>query len=1589
MFTGFLKAVKSLATEHPGVAFATAFASATAPAFLKDENRGYFRTAVITTPIIAAMGLAGPGLVTSASRTARAGMQFAREMPMFFGANKATRYKDLRNALERAGGDLGAINPIFRTWADNAAVDFFSQVDRGGPPIEKSMEQAENLFHELLGMSNKRDLLTYAVEGARQKISSPLDLTRVARGGPLAGMAESELRGIVNANRANPKFVRELSSRLGWAKNLKDLGPFANPFKLTMTGKTAKLDWLESYGQLHGQRPEVADAIQRAIRQGHVSSATVVAEQVADGSVGRMLGVNLSGRQGELYLPLFDPKTGAVSLEGKVGVGRHIHTPERVFELDTFVAEHLTQDWGTLKKDIGRAAYFGGVVPEDPFKMSTRLESQLASLSPQALYIRSRAAIPSGLPVYGGKVFEDLTDLERIQYTTKMLGRGMTRIGSEGGTSKGVFEFGESELFIPGGAPSLAKQTYFYRSFTKDLQLKAGTIGEGMRPSFTTSAVEDIGGVPEIQMAVAGVSPQQKSLFGDLPKTAEGMAAYKETAIQRILTDNPKLTRGEAEAAWGKISGKLGEKGYLEAGRGLGSLGEGDIILHEKFRQLKMESRKNIYVDKLHLNPEDYINKSLTPETLIGFEGLNPVTSEAPATFIEGWSTTPSGQFELKLRQEYPIETGAKIDIAGVKGLGIVPEEDVFRRQVELLNLYHEATGSKQVIPSFVEALAPLHYMQAKTSDPFRLMVSQAAAVSSDIAANSVHLKADWANLEALDRVNKYMADLSAQGIRAQRTGPGNNIFRLIEDSEYVRNLNLENRRLRMQSVGQLTEDYLRDVANLAKGNAPGTEGEIFSAFRRSGEENLLNYMQKNAMFSFAAFWDSTRRNVPQMVGATYDMFSEMWRAGNVEGIRELMGRLDFHGGDPGRAAAFARQFVEGDFTKAMGEVVPIGEAAARLDIGRMEGRVGGIFDPSNKLVQENFSLKLDQPVYARVAGRDIEVSHIPVLGKLAHGGGSNLYEKAGEGLTYSPTDYEKTLAEVVRWQKDPVMMSAAISAHLDEAQRVLFGKEGFYRARGTDVTGAVSGFIQTRAQENPFELLINKQMAARVRDKEIREALMSGQDVYATAARHPIQSAPYMRVKVAPDAGMGPNMIGMDERIRGLFGADDDKDILNMFFYRKSSQAEREAQAAINMLDSNQWRSLKTLDMLYGSVEDSRNIASAGVKSLPELLKESLSMATEGGRAEQVANRMAGGVVGAYSNLLTRLYMNVEMHPTIGVKPAERDLLGHMLWTIRQVPISAQKGKMKLNPEDTLDLYRRLVAGLESRSPEGVNQFTEAMKEVITGYGKESVITAETAPLFEQLTGMKVGAGTKRNVLMDVLESKNFQSTLSEFIMNRNVRADRAAELLTKATTDMSGDSLYRLQALYKEMGTPPPWLIGLAREKGSGMGVSKVLGAINEGVKGAYRASKGNLGVLALGVGVAAAGGIITSRIRKVAPTQAVFGRSRGNFRPETTEATPDQVPGEPMTGAMSSVNPPRRQLALRGGTATTIVAPMRQRTDLEVRMKAQRQQDTIEIQRMIGQISGGSGVSNINVNYRNGWRNNMSTLRRRETIREQLES
>lgn len=1594
MFNGFNKAVHGLQTSHPAMKFATAFAAIGTPALLQDEHRGYFRTALVTTPIIGALAIAGPGLVTSASRAARGGLRFSREMPHFFSKNLSLKYKDIRAFVEGGNADLGALHPSIRNWVDDAAIDFFTTTDRGAPPIEHSMDSAMQIFNRLIGDDGKRGLLTYATEGARLRAASPAQLAGSLVPDFLKPMVDSDLRGIINENRENPTFIKEFSKRLRWADRLKDGGAVMSPVK--MSASTTGFDFAEGLPALSAQRPAVAEALQASIRKGTVESATIIAEQAMGGGIGRVLGVNLKGKGGELALPIFDPSSGTVRVGDeyqRLGVGRRVYNKQGVFDLDVFVASNLTQNWKTLKNDINRAAYFGGIDPLNEFKMATHGDSQLASLPEHAMTLRSRAAIPTSAPMFeAGKTFSELDALQKIGLYKQMLGQGMTRIGSEGGTSKGVFEFAESELFTVGGLPSLAKQGSFYRAFSKELQLDPNSIPEGWRPRVTTSAVQGLGGVPEVRMAVAGISPQVKSLFGDLPADISALPQYEKTAISRIMTDTG-MSEEAATAAWAKISGKLTAKdGSYSAARKLGGLGEGGILLHEKFARLGMESRTTTRVNQLHINPDDYKTKPLGADQLIGFSGLEPVSANAPQTFIEGVSSV-GGQFELTLRQRYPVETGAKIDVAGVKGLAIMSDENDFRRIRELMNTYGEATGSGISIPNFADAIAPLHYTQAKVGDPFRTLLEQAAEVASQVATRSTTMgtafQQSGVQLESLAEVNSYMFDLAAQGINSN-TDLHTRQLNLVEDSNFVQS---SNRADRIRAITQRTELFMDRMGGLAAGSAPGMDSGLFSAFRRSGQSNLTTYMQQNAMISSAAFWDSTRRNVPTMTSATYDIFSEMYRMGHVGGIQEMISRLEFQG-DPSESAKFARRFVSQDFSSPLGTSIDIMEAApAGVRLSTMEARAGSIFDPTRADIQSNFSLALKEPVYARIAGRDVEVSHLPVLGKAAFGGGANAFAKAGEGIAYGATDYEKSLAEVVRSAHNPNMMSTAVSKYFEETYGVLFGKEGFYRAKGVDVEAGVSGFGRTAASPaNPFDMFIPEQMARRVRDSKVRDALLAGQEIMATVARHPVQSAPYVRIKVDAAQGLGPNQIGLDERIRAMFGSDDDKDIFNLFFHRSGSQAEREALAAINNLDSNQWKSMKTLEMLYGSAEDSRNIASAGVKTLPQMVEEGISAGGSAAqRAEQVTQRMAGATIGAYSNLLTRLYTNVEMHPSIGSNPEARNLLGHLFWSIRQVPISAQKGKMNLDPENPLALWQKLSAGLTARNQEGADIFMAGMKEVVGGFNKKSILDTQSAVIYSNMTGKPGVAGQEVNALADVLDAESTRSLISDFVINRNVQADRAASLITRNVGDMAPESLYSVSAMYKEMGNAFPYLQGMVKETTSGKTVSHALGAINDTIKeGVRSAGKGSLGVLAAGFGLAAAGAVIGTTLKHGNPAGVSFSRGAGNFRPEERTNVNDHIPGEPIAGAMSSVNPPRRQLPAVAGTNRMMVAPMRQRQDLEVRMKAQDRNDTAEVQRMVNQVGGaGSRISNTTVNYRNGWRTKMSSLRQREIIRQQLDS
>src|SRR5665213_3481232 len=1085
MFSSFAKPITSLIQSHPGVAFASAFAAVAAPAFLKDENRGYLRTALVTTPVVAAMAFAGPGMMNAASRTTRSGLRFVREAgPFFFGKNLSVNYKDLRNYVESGTVDLGALNPALRNWVDDSAVDFFSQVDRGAPPIEHSMESAMGIFNRLMPDEGKRTLLTYAVEGARLRAASPLQLANASHTSPMAAMAESDLRGIVAANRADPRFVKELSTRLRWAERLKDSGMAVSPLVSTKPS-TVNLNLSEHMNRLVAQRPDVASALQTAMNKGSVESATLVAEQTTSGEIGRLLGIHLKGPQGELQLPIFDPSTGKVSTGRdfqQTGVGRRLYNKQGYKDLDVFVAQNLTENWGTLKKDIGRAATYNGIDPTDVWKVGNSPDSVDSLLSPFATYLASQKAVPTGLNQFeGGSTWDKLTPLGRVKQRRDMLTNwNMIAMGSEGGLVKGNLEMGGLSNFVAGGVIPTGRQSAFYQSFSKSMQLDITGMREHLKPYYANASVEAMGGVPEVRTTVTGVSAQQRALFGDMPSQIADLPGYSDTAIQRIMNDTG-LSRPEAMKAWEKVSGKLtAREGFYDAARRFGSMGEGSILLHEKFGRYSMESHSPVRVDALHMNVQEAMKRPFGPDKLIGFSGLTPVTSNAAQTYIEKVNplvdASGSSYFEIMLRKLHNLKSGSRIQSVG----------------------------------------------------------------------------------------GRFVEDVSA----------------IPQGERYAR----------MQDITTRTTSFFEEMGPLVKHGHTGTTGSsLFSSFRQSKTTNFLEYMQKHASPASMAAWHSTEVDVPQITSVTEDMFSEMFRLGHGEGMQDIMGRLEFQGGDPVRAAEFAKHFVGQDFKNPLGNVIPIEQAvpgamAEGINLGTMQSRIGGIFDPTNAAVQENFSLAFKEPVFSRSAGRDVERSYLYVLGKKAQGGGSNLFEKPGEGLSYSATDYEKALANVVKFQNEPTLLQQAVSDFDTETSKILFGKKGFYRPQMADPGMAVSGFLEARALPGErFTTVIPEQMARRFRDEKVRRALgmemdvelghevlrHPGMEVYATVFRHPIQSTPYMKVRVDTGARLGPNEIAMDPATMASLGADVDRDAIQMAVHTPGSAAEEEAKAAISDLNS------------------------------------------------------------------------------------------------------------------------------------------------------------------------------------------------------------------------------------------------------------------------------------------------------------------------------------------------------------------------------------------------------------------------------------
>jgi hypothetical protein len=1367
---------------------------------------------------------------------------------------------------------------------------------------------------------------------------------------------------------------------------------------------------------------------------------------------GAAIGVRVARGEEGLTFGLVDRTTGQVRLGAdfeRVGAGRHIHEGAQVFDLDAYISKNLDSEFRELHDLFAKAAVHTGRNVDDAFWARTveGLDSDASLLSAAAIRRRYQQAIPSTLQGrLLGKTFGSMSHADNVATLEAAKGWAV-KIGSESSLTDLVLEMREADRYTFGQFAPNTQQDPTFRSMTKPVEIDAATIPADRLASVTTTEVLNAydGKSPQFRMTVGGVTPQQKSLFGYLPANPAELrgAGVEAEAVQHIMSDirtsgSPELRalsnaelRRRAQASWEIMRNQMEANPLvLHAMRKLGSLGEGDFLIAHGLTQMKTKERGVVQIKSLHLDPSKHRfgQTAFGPKDVIGYDASGAaVTSNAPENWFTGLTYDANTElYNFHFTKQGRLRTGAKLDSNGIKGLATELEDGEHGLISGILNLLYESTGRGRPVMT-PDAFANMAYYGAKIKDPARAVVEDAAIVASRFAEQ---------RYEDMDQVTGILAPFLE---RMEATHLNYDVDRrgFVEDSEAVaREFTTDERRAqRLADIEGIVDDFFAQTTAMLEKNPGVVEADrLFASFqsqRQAGFDKLQDFLQFHYQGSSTWAWNHTGRDMPRRVKTTFDLYSDLHRAGELEAAKEILEGSEILRGDTRQAWQFLSRLEEGDFSAA-GTVVDINDIPDDFRFGAEGSFAGSIFDPSDPQFRDNFSIKLEKPIDFTLNGRQMQAGYIPVRGSATFKAGANPYG-AGERAA---TEYQRDLLKLIQAAKREGVAAETLAgerfaAHIDLNFKDLLGKDGLMRPEAV-YPHAMAGAIMTRpsaevirpaafdaggaaipAIRNPFEVTISEDLLRHIHDPDLIAQIKAGSAI-AVGARHPISAAPFLSVRLAgKNDFLGPNTVGMDEGLRSLFQADDDGDIVNLMFLRNKESLARARKALAFTGDysamSNQWKGVRVMELMQGNLEDSakmsgeymRNVLDA--KTLHKNLSDVVAIArSDGGRMGKVAQRLSLGSTGAYSNLLTQLYMNLEAHPTLAFKGGDRQIAEKLLWLTRQVPISAGKGAMDLGP-DPMKLYNQVVAGMAATNRnEGSRLVVDAVTKIAEGSRLKTTVSnerdlADMAGIFgvtsAELDGGRraLRVGDEFNLAAEIMRSGKGGAILDELVTRRNRGVDNVARLITKGEMGAE-EGMRRLM----RMGYGAPYLRGaFAGERAGATRVSKTIGLINEALKGAVgnvtREFKPAMPILAAGFGVAAVAGLLSTPIeddasRERSP-QAVAQVSGNRYRPDEKLGVPDRIPGEDVPGSASD-RPNIRVTPAEPQVRTAIVAPMRRTSDLEVRAKAPNREAAADVARAVARLSSSGGASNTTVNYVGGWRNRASKLRMRQELRERID-
>ena len=1651
-----------------------------APAALSNDDRGYGRTALITTPVVGAGFAVAPGIWK--------GLRGAgQDLKGFFDAKpfdvkdwslkfkSLTDLRDLREAGQLTEDQFRSLAQHLSVLQTKSALDYFSAPGMIGKPStidemhqsvmdslamyrddEAVQKMAAELGDSVAGSSSlqegiRRDL-TMGIFESKLRASSPTDrlIDPGMKHAPLESLSFDEIeKELMDARSLDEEeartFYENMQHRMATARN-HAVGPevILNPAEFT----AKPLETLQfgakqgaAYKLLSGQHSTMAEKIQEAVKNGWVNNATLHIDN------GNAVGLTVN-RGKESFSFGFVNEAGIMRTGNNFGIAaaarQVLDERGRPYDLDSWLVHNLDPakaSFKDLKQELASFAIYSGR-HEDSYMagLLNGLDSSTSFLPDAAKRRRSNEAGYSRMNIFGGRNLEQLNHEERVALVQQAMATGHTKLGGESSLKHLVFNTADEEQSVLGQLPPLNATDFTFRSETKPLHLAAGSIPSDLRGSVETQAVLDRwgGAAPTVRMNVAGVTPQQKTLFGYLPENVSDLRRpdVEREALNTIASDikasKMGLTEEEiskrSQAAWEALRTEFeANPTKLASARKLGSLGEGDILLHNKYAAVQTEEMGIAHVKRLHVDPQIHGLGSgvrpFGPNQVIGFDATgSAVRSAASENWITGMQFDKAkGMWNVNYLRREHLETGSKLDILGRKGLAVMNESGEMEAQTSVLNMLYEKTGRGRPIMNDIDALANITSLHAKTkAESFRAMMGNTADVLKRIMNPDL-------GIGPHGYVDTFIAEMDQLGMQWDFDRQG---FTELSDMVASNFKTDAAKAARMQSITHLAEELFSTVEGVT--GRLHSNDPLFVGYRSAKQaglsNNLMEYMHYFNQTGDAWVWDNTRRDIPHQVKMTFDMKSELYRSGEHEILRELSARAKPMHGSTREAWEFLEKFQARDFNTPIGDPANIKkiEDLGELSLASEGAFAGTILDPTNPETRKNWSIDLGEEREFVVGGKKERGRYLHVRGSDSYKGAANAY---GVG-DLATTDYQKSLVHTIEAARtgDPNVFAAATSKYADEIYGDLMGKGGIFRPDEIYPHG-IARAIQTRPSQNlvaegvhnPFEVVISRSRLHEIHDESTVQKLLKGEDVYAAAARNPVSAVPLVKVRLAQDADhMGPNMVGIDEGIRSLLQADDDKDILNLMFLKSEESIARAKKAIEYSGDFNQmseqWRSVRTMELLQGNLEDSARITTVKRGTLAENIQQTILDVAAAGRGKNVEQRLVHSATGAYSNLLTNLYMNMDVHPTLRWSK-DRPLAEKMMWLTRQVPISAGKGKMFLG-DDPMQIYNEFFQGLRADNlDEGVRLAQDAVTKIAVGSGFETMVrTAEELEEINKIFGVnqktqiekgkimmdeagqmiksKLAVGDTFNLYAETMLSGKGGGIIDEFVRGRNRTVDPFITALTKGEVTAEQGS-----AWLNRMGhSAAPYLVGAHLGiQGEANAVSTALGTINDVLRGAMgKVSKSMLPalpILAAGFGVAAIAGLMATPIDGGGGEDHAQERERrvqesGNrHRPEERIGTPDRVPGEPVEGSASN-RPNVRVLPAPSQTKTAVVVPMQRSSELEVRASAPSRDAAAETSRLIQRMSSGAGPSNVTVNHVGGWKDAGSKLRRKEQLREQLD-